>query len=79
MPTIREDLEQRFAEELRAVLPTPVTKPKMEHIVGNLAQRVKQWLDDTYEQHSMEFQVYGEQAPAVARPSFEWLCENMKE
>lgn len=77
MATIRENLEQRFREELQTHLRTPVTKQEMDHIVGCLSQRTKQWLRDTYEEHSAEYQVYGEPAAQVARPSFEWLCESM--
>lgn len=79
MPTIRQDLEARIAEELRGLLPTPVTERKLQHMVGCVTQRVSQWLTDTYEHHSLEIEVYGEQAATVARPSFEWLCENMGE
>jgi hypothetical protein len=78
VPSVREDLERRITEELLSVLPTPVTKPKMEHIVGNVAERVHQWLADIYEEHSVSYQVFEQTEPVVARPSLEWLIESTK-
>lgn len=79
MPSIREDLQRRVTEELKAGLPTPVPSKVLDRMAERLVQQVGQWLAQTYDDHSVSFELYGEATPTVARPSLEWLCESMRE
>jgi len=78
MPTIREDLQLRLQLDLSRRLSTLVPSQTLVEIAADATKVVGEWLARTYDEHSLEIEIYGQPAPQLARPSFEWLCENMK-